>query len=483
MRPVRTLRGRLVLLLAGLSLAGLLLMAMVSVALLERSLVDRIDERLAELSQPWSQGGPPPLPPPPGRSQGQSVPTDYRVLIFNPYGTRIGMLGSAGSNDSGPDLEGSLEERVTTVSDTEGGDDWRVRITRMPDGTTVALAQSLSGVTATVNQLITIEVVVGGLVLIVLGAAAAVTVRMSLRPLARIEHTADAIAAGNLGRRVPDTDPRVETGRLGAAINTMLSRLVDALQQREASEYRLRRFVADASHELRTPLTSIRGFAELYRRSDNPNETEVASMMGRIESEGARMGRLVDDLLLLARLDRERAIDVVELDLVPLLREVVHDAQARDPDRTVTLDVRSEPMRVLGDGTRLRQVITNLVSNALVHATQKTPVTVAAEYSTVDGAAIAGAGAEVERGTRAVVVSVADRGPGIPADHARRIFDRFYRVESGRTSDGAGLGLAISSALAEAHDGRIELRSNSDGGSTFSLLLPLTSRHRAGTAS
>ncbi|MER7080707.1 sensor histidine kinase, partial [Saccharopolyspora kobensis] len=281
-------------------------------------------------------------------------------------------------------------------------------------------------------------------------------------------------AAGQLDRRVPDQDPRTETGRLGSALNTMLGRLVDALQQREQSEQRLRRFVADASHELRTPLTSIRGFAELYRRSDQHSPEDVRVMMRRIESEAVRMGGLVEDMLLLARLDRERTVDLVELDLVPLVRDVVADGRARAPDREL-IEREPEQLRVLGDGPRLRQVLTNLVSNALLHSTPGSPITVEVAPGSVGGGALAAAGAELAAGAPVAVVSVADSGPGIAAEHAGRIFDRFYRVDDGRTreSGGTGLGLAIAAALAEAHHGRVELRANPAGGCTFCLLLPL----------
>ncbi len=275
---------------------------------------------------------------------------------------------------------------------------------------------------------------------------------------------------------MPDQDPRTETGRLGAALNTMLGRLVDALQQREHSELRLRRFVADAGHELRTPLTSIRGFAELYRRSDRHRPEDVRMMMRRIESEAVRMGGLVDDLLLLARLDRERTVDLVDLDLVPLVQDVVHDARARDPEREIKLREPERPMRVLGDSPRLRQVLTNLVNNALMHTPPGSPISVEVSQGSAGGHALAAAGAELRAGTPVAMASVGDAGPGIAPEHAPRIFDRFYRVDDGRNraAGGAGLGLAITTAIAEAHNGRVELHANADGGSTFRLLIPLT---------
>ena len=480
MTVLRTLRGRLVLVLVGALVVGLLLMGLTSVALLNRSLVERTDDRLAEMSMPWEAGRmPPPDPthrPPAGPGRGE-LPTDFRVLIFDSAGDQVGGVIGAEEGDSGGPLLLNPERGplVGTVPDRAGGSDWRVRRVPLPDGRNAVLALSLGNAQATVRQLVIIELVVGGAVLLVLALAAAGTVRLSLRPLARIEDTADAIAAGQLDRRVPDQDPSTETGRLGEALNTMLGRLTDALQQRERSEDRLRRFVADASHELRTPLTSIRGFAELYRRSEDHEPEDVRRMMGRIESESVRMGGLVEDMLLLARLDRQRTIDLVDLDLVPLARDVVQDARARDPEREIVLDA-PEDLRVLGDGARLRQVLTNLVNNALVHTPAGSPIAVALGHAAASERPVAAAGAEPGRGTRMVSVTVADTGPGIPPEHATRIFDRFYRVDDGRTraSGGTGLGLAIAAALAQAHGGRLELHENPGGGSVFRLLLPVS---------
>ncbi|GAA0534535.1 two-component sensor histidine kinase [Saccharopolyspora subtropica] len=476
MRLFRTLRGRLVLVLVGATAVGLLLMGFTSVALLDRSLLARVDERLAEMSRPWAEGRrPPPMPPDDGRRD--DVPTDFRVLFFDSAGRQVDMLGQSEGDTSGPLLRNPLHgPAVGTVPDREGGSAWRVRTVQLPDGDTIALAVSLHSVAATVHQLVMIELVVGVVVLAVIATATTAVVRLSLRPLTRIEETADAIAAGELQRRVPDPDPRTETGRLGVALNTMLGRLVDALQQREHSEQRLRRFVADASHELRTPLTSIRGFAELYRRSDQPREEDVRLMMSRIESESVRMGSLVEDLLLLARLDRERTIELTDLDLVPLVQDAAHDARARDPEREITFTATDSPVRVLADSARLRQVVANLVVNALVHTSPGTPVHLRVGHGVMSAAVLAAAGAEPPPGTPMGVVEVADSGPGIPPGHAERVFDRFYRVADSRdrAAGGTGLGLAITAALAEAHNGRVELLRNAAGGSTFRLLVPLS---------
>ncbi|GAB3276019.1 sensor histidine kinase [Parasphingorhabdus pacifica] len=477
---VRTLRGRLLLVLLGATVIGLFAMGFTSAALLDRSLTARVDEKLADMARPWEEGRHPPPGPPMsgGDGDGRDLPTDFRVLFFDRAGDPTGaVLGSSETDPGRPVIrQGDVSRGMSTVPDSSGGSDWRVRMVTLPDGGAIALAVSLGSVDSTLRELIVIELVVGAFVVIVLAAVANSTVRLGLRPLTRIEHTANAIASGELDRRVTDQDPGTETGRLGAALNTMLGRLVDALQQSERSENRLRRFVADASHELRTPLTSIRGFAELYRRSENARPDDVRMMMSRIESESVRMGTLVEDLLLLARLDRERTIDLVELDLIPPARDVVHDARIRDPDREISLVVPGGAVRVLGDAARLCQVLTNLVTNALVHTAPGAPVQVVVDFGTASPDCLAATGAEPSAVGRMGVLEVADSGPGIDPEHAPRVFDRFYRVADGRerSAGGTGLGLAITAAITEAHNGRAELVRNFVGGSTFRVLVPLS---------
>jgi two-component system OmpR family sensor kinase len=477
---LRTLRGRLLVVLLGATVVGLLAMGFASVVLLRHSLISNVDNRLALMSQPWVEGNnPPPRPPPDEGRASRKLPTEFRVQLFDDAGNPVGdVLGPTESDPSRPLIKHPNRDvgKAFTVAGSQAGPYWRVRTVHLPRGGWAALALSLENVDLTVRRLVVIELAVGAVVISVLAAAATVTVRLGLRPLTRIEHTADAIAAGELDRRIPDQDPRTETGRLGNALNTMLSRLVTALQERQQSEHRLRRFVADASHELRTPLTSIRGFAELYRRSEAPRPEDAQAMMARIESEALRMGDLVEDLLLLARLDRERAVDLVSVDLVPLVQEVVQDAQVRSPEREITAELPESALRVLGDSHRLRQVFNNLLTNAVVHTTAGTPISVRVLQGTASEGSTATAGAEVEPAEPMGVVEIADTGPGIEAEHARQIFDRFYRVDDGRqrSEGGTGLGLAITAAIAEAHNGRVELVSNEAGGSTFRVLVPLS---------
>ncbi|TCO52551.1 sensor histidine kinase [Actinocrispum wychmicini] len=478
-----TLRTRLIVVVLLLATVGLTVFGVASVLLIQRSMINRVDQQLDEFSH-RGQGFPRiPQGEGPNRRNGQDLPTDFAVRSFFPDGTVN--LSSNVTSTTGPNLPAvsavtypQLRGHAFTVDDQEGKAAWRVLVVQRSFGPAgvfyVAVAQSLDTVEQTVSRLVWIEVLVGVSALVTLGAIAFWVVRLGLRPLTKIEHTAGSIARGHLYLRVP-SDSRTEVGRMGAVLNTMVGRLSSALLQRERSEARLRRFVADASHELRTPLTSIRGFAELHRRGGAPERADVDKLMGRIEDEAIRMGLLVEDLLLLARLDQERALDLTELDLRTLVEDAVHDARARDPDRSVNLTSPSTPVRVTADEHRMRQVITNLVSNAVIHTPPGTPVHVyVGTSSTSDARApIAVAGA-VDASAR-VVLDVLDEGPGVPLEAAPNIFDRFYRVDSARSRrrGGTGLGLAITAAILEAHGGRVELRTTPAQGARFTVLLPL----------
>jgi two-component system OmpR family sensor kinase len=478
-----SLRTRLVAATLVLATVALAVFGVASVLLIRKSQMDRIDARLTELSGTLNRRG---LlgRPPAGSVSRATLPTDYRVLLVPSAGTPVDAFGQPESDSGGPLLPAMDEAAVSarggapfTVDDRADGPGWRVRVFRVGN-TNVALALSLQEVDTTVRQLVTIESIVGSMLLIVLGSVGFAVVRLGLRPLTRIEHTAAAIARGELDARVPETDSRTETGRLGRALNTMLARLSSAIRQRERSEARLRRFVADASHELRTPLTSIRGFAELHRRGGSAEPSDVDRTMGRIEEEAIRMGRLVDDLLLLARLDEQPSLELDEVDLVVLAADAVHDVKARDPARRVRLKTPDGPVRVVGDEHRLRQVTMNLVTNAVTHTAAGTPVTVTVAAGAIADAAeapTATAGASLDGLTEAAVLEVRDEGDGIPAGAAPLVFDRFYRVDSGRSrrNGGSGLGLAITAAILEAHNGRIDLHTKPGQGATFRVLLPL----------
>jgi two-component system OmpR family sensor kinase len=324
------------------------------------------------------------------------------------------------------------------------------------DGTTTVVAIPLRATDDTLQQLLLVEALVIAGVLIVLGLVSWVVVRVGLLPLDRMGHTAGAIAGGDLSHRVESTDPRTEVGRLGISLNAMLDRLERAFGEREASEDRLRRFIADASHELRTPLASIRGYAELFRMGAARDPAEVEKAMRRIEDEAARMGVLVEDLLTLARLDEVAETPHAQLDLAALVRDAVDDGRAAAPGRQIGIELDG-PALVLGDPDQLRQVLGNLLRNAFVHTPEGTPIEVTLEH--VDGE---------------VRLEVRDHGPGLPTSDAEALFERFWRSEGGRERGrgGAGLGLAIVAAIVDAHDGDVRAGNAPGGGASFVVTLP-----------
>jgi two-component system OmpR family sensor kinase len=324
------------------------------------------------------------------------------------------------------------------------------------DGSITIAAIPLNATDDTLQRLLVVEALVIAAVLIVLGLVSWVVVRVGLLPLDRMGHTAGAIAGGDLSHRVESTDPRTEVGRLGISLNAMLDRLERAFGEREASEDRLRRFIADASHELRTPLASIRGYAELFRMGAARSPDDVERAMRRIEDEAARMGVLVEDLLTLARLDEVPDVPHVELDLAAIVRDAVDDGRAVAPDRRIDLAV-DEPAIVVGDRDQLRQVLGNLLRNAFVHTPEGTPIEVS-----------------LRNGDGEVRLEVRDHGPGLPTSDADALFERFWRSEGGRKQGraGAGLGLAIVAGIVDAHDGTVTAANAPDGGASFVVRLP-----------
>jgi two-component system, OmpR family, sensor kinase len=340
-----------------------------------------------------------------------------------------------------------------------GGSDLRYRAAAFKlGGDTVVVAVPLREVDLTLHRLVITELLVGGGVILALIVLGWIVIRLGLRPLERIGRTASEIAGGDLSRRVTPADARTEVGRLGLSLNEMLSQIERAFRDRARSESRLRRFLADASHELRTPLASIRGYAELFRlgAADDPETLDRA--MGRIESEAKRMGVLVDDMLLLARLDEEPEPRRLAVDVCELVEHAAQDASVLAPDREIAVACE-RPMTVLGDGDQLRQLLANLVRNALLH----TPPGTALELSAT-------------RAGEDAVLAVRDHGPGLPSDAGDQIFERFWRSEGGRSrgAGGAGLGLAIVRAVAEAHGGSVSAANAPDGGAVFTVTLPAT---------
>jgi two-component system OmpR family sensor kinase len=345
-------------------------------------------------------------------------------------------------------------DRVTyfTVSAVSGAVRYRVRASEEAQhpGYVLLIAQPLHDVDSTLHRLLLIELLVTAVVLAALGALALWIIRIGLRPLRRIEQTAAAITAGDLSRRVEHVDPQTEVGRVGSALNTMLDQI-------EASDRRLRRFIADASHELRTPLAAVRAYAELFGRGAAARPEDLERSMSGITREAERMSVLVDDLLLLARLDEGRPLERTAVELGAVVREAVDAARVVEPGRPIELAV--EPATVTGDEARLRQVLDNLLANARAHTPDGTPVSV-----------------ELRHGDGQATVTVADRGPGLTEEQAARVFERFYRADSSRTraSGGAGLGLSIVTAVVEAHGGTVEVRPTPGGGATFAIALPLS---------
>jgi two-component system, OmpR family, sensor kinase len=396
-----------------------------------------------------------------------------------------------------------------SVPAQSGGDTWRVTGLSYPtinlasettSSASLVVAVNLGPIGREVRQLITIELIVGSSIVVILAIVTIAVVRASLRPLNDIELTAGQIAAGHLDHRIPERDPRTEVGSLGRSLNTMLSQIEAAFHDREQSEQaahrseeRMRRFIADASHELRTPLTTIRGFAEYYRQrggaakiqpSSSPTPPasppacatpasapagltpgELDRIMSRLESEAARMGLLVEDLLQLARLDQQRPLEMRPVDLLTLAADAVQDARLVAPDRGIELTVApGAAFLVSGDEQRLRQVIANLVNNALTHTPAGTSVRVAIRSGTL------------KSGGPAVVLDVIDDGPGMTADQAQRVFERFYRADAARnrSSGGTGLGLAIVAGLVQAHGGQVSVKTAPGEGADFRVKLPLS---------
>ena len=332
------------------------------------------------------------------------------------------------------------------------------------NGDIVVAAVPMDNYDATLGHLLLLELLVGAGVVVLLVLATWLIIRRGLRPLARMGDTARAIAGGELSRRVTPADATTEVGRLGLALNSMLDQLQAAFGQRAAVEQRLRQFLSDASHELRTPLTSMRGYAELVRRNRGMKAEELELALRRIEEEARRMGVLVDDLMLLSRLDQGRPLERAPVDLEAVVADACADARVGDAARAITTHFAA-PLVVAGDEPRLRQVMANLLRNALVHTPAGSPIEVALR----------------EDGGRAVI-EVADHGPGIPAAARGRIFERFHRADPERSRDqgGSGLGLSIVAGVVAAHGGQVEVADTPGGGATFRVELPLAAPVPAG---
>jgi two-component system OmpR family sensor kinase len=445
---VLSLRARLLLGAIALTAVGLAVADVATYASLRSFLFDRTDRALTQELRPR------PRPPDAGFLQvrGADGRTIYHTLLESRFGADATQR---------PRLPETLavapgEPRFLTVPAVSGGSRYRVRAELVPNGRIVIAAASLHDVDGTLHRLLLIELLVTAAVLAALAALGLWVVRLGLRPLEAIGATAAAIAAGDLSQRVAREDDRTEVGRLGRALNAMLQQIEAAFRAREASEARLRRFVADASHELRTPLTAVRAYAELFERGAQARPDDLARSMEGIARESERMSVLVDDLLLLARLDEGRPLERSPVELDAVVAEAVETARAVEPERPI--DCELEPTHVLGDRVRLRQVVDNLLANARSHTPAGTPVHV-----------------RVARANGTGVIEVADDGPGLAPEQLDRAFERFYRADPSRarTSGGVGLGLSIVAAVAEAHGGTVSARSEPGRGATFRVELPL----------
>jgi two-component system OmpR family sensor kinase len=437
--------------------------------LLRSYLLDRSDAQLRNFATVASRIMSKPDVPPRQNGQ-QTLPTQFLVEVVGANGT-VQVRGGPLHDADRPALTAAQLRDTgtpfTAAAVDSPGESWRVLVQPLSGGEHLVTAYSLNDLNSTVTRLEVADAIAGGIAIALLALVGLPLVRASLAPLARIESTAAAIAGGDLSRRIDHPPGNTEVGRLATALDTMLSTIEAAYQARaegEAravrSEERMRQFAADASHELRTPLTSVQGLAEYgLQQGAAASQEELLRLMGLITRESGRMGRLVEDLLLLARLDAGRPLELRPADLASIAAEAVQAVRMLHQDRPVTL-VAVEPVIVLADDGRLRQVIDNLLSNAVKHTPDGSPVTV-----TVTSAAGSGE------------LSVADTGPGLTREQAARVFERFYRTDGdrGRARGGTGLGLAIAASLTAAHGGQIGVDTAPGRGATFFVRLPLAS--------
>ena len=394
---------------------------------------------------------------PPG-TYGQLRDSKGHILahVFFSYGGKAPAAPSIPASLPGSGSQSNSDLFFTTSSTGSDGTSYRVLARPLPNhGGTIVVAESLSATDSTLQRLLFIELIVSALALVILGLISWLMVRRDMRPLEEMAVTAGAIADGDLSQRVSYVTPGSEVGQLGVAFNTMIGEIEEAFAARAASENKLRRFLADASHELRTPLTSIRGYSEMFDLGIRDRPDDLAAALGHIKNEASRMGTLVDDLFLLAQLDHERPLDQSPFDLVEVVEQSVAGIRVSAPTRTVNLQ-SAGPATVVGDVRRMRQVIDNLLVNAISHTPETAAVAVWVRFD----------GSEA-------VVSVSDDGPGIDPTVAARIFEPFFRADPSRarTTGGAGLGLAIVAAIVNAHGGRVTLLTGTTG-ATFEVRVP-----------
>ena len=461
-----TLRLRLVVALAALLTAGLAVFGIATYARYSRSEYQRLDQQLQSLIQPVTRQleeragvvgeGAGPGDRGSQRDGPTAAPTGTYAELRDAGGTTLTFVETFSS--STPALPASIATgRPFTVGSASGSGSWRVLAGTSPgpDHRVVVVAVPTSEVASSLRQLVLTEAIGGLALLALLSTGSWLIVRRGLRPLEHMASTARSINAGDLSQRVAPADGRGEVGQLGLALNSMLGELEDAFHERDATEQKLRQFLADASHELRTPLTSIRGFAELFRLGTASDHVDRDVIMRRIEEESTRMKTLVDDLLLLARLDQTQPVEASPVDLAVLAADACSDAVAADRTRPVTLDA-AEPVIVDGVRDHLRQAIANLVANALRHTPAGTAIDVAATRDGTDA-----------------IVRVRDHGTGLSDEAITHVFDRFWQADKARVGKGAGLGLSIVAGIAREHGGTATATNAPDGGACFTVRLPL----------
>ena len=393
------------------------------------------------------------------------VPTAASVTLLDIDGNLIGQVGGelGGKSFAVTGMQVSevakYENKPFTIDGENGGPDVRALAQVLPTGMgTVIVANSLEEVDKTLSRLRFLFLVLGAIALLAIALASRWIIALGLKPLEAVEDTAEAIAAGDLSARLPAAKPDTEVGRLTTSLNSMLARIEESFAVRVASENKLRRFVADASHELRTPLTAIRGFAELHRQGAVAGEEDTKQLLARIEGESIRMGSLVEDLLLLARLDQAREMEHLPVNIAKVTRDAVASAQVAGPEHPISLIGDVDELYTLGDQHRIHQVIANLLANARTHTPAGTSITLSIAQSN-DG----------------ITIAVSDNGPGLSENDQKRIFERFYRADSSRVridGEGSGLGLSIVDAVMKAHGGSVSVSSELGKGATFTLFFP-----------
>jgi two-component system OmpR family sensor kinase len=397
----------------------------------------------------------------------QRIPTTLSVTLLSADGVIKGELGGDLTASQISDYLNAFDNAAAVETEGEPftikakGPDFRAIAVVLPTtGDTVVVAQSLQAVERTKHQLLVLFLIVGLIALLMIAIAARYVIQIGMRPLENVEKTAEQIASGDLSARLPDAKPNTEVGRLVSSLNTMLARIEESFAARTESEGRLRRFVADASHELRTPLTAIRGFAELHRQGAVTGESDTKELVARIERESVRMSSLVEDLLVLARMDQGPKMEIKPVNLSEVVTDAVESARAAGPGHPIKLTAANE-IYALGDANRIHQVVANLLANARLHTPVGTQITV-----------------EIIHLDKEVQVVVADNGPGLSEANREKIFERFYRVDPSRQrtgNEGSGLGLSIVDAVMRSHGGHVSVDSKLGEGSTFTLHFPLQS--------